>query len=191
MQPFHSVDLALLRWLTPWHTPALDAAMSWISSAGGAGTVWLLLGVAAFVLPRHRAAAWRVFLTIALAYLAVDGVMKPLIARERPSIRAYAPPRDLPPLPRSFSFPSGHAASTFGAAVAVSRMWPPTRLVWWSLAILIGYSRIYLGHHYPLDVLGGALLGIGLALWVLGGRHRATYASTLPKPLPPGVVVRP
>ena len=130
------------------------------------------------------------FLTIALAYVVVDAVMKPLVARERPSIRAYAPPRDLPPLPRSFSFPSGHATSTFGAAVAVSRMLPHTRLVWWSLAILIGCSRIYLGHHYPLDVLGGALLGIGLALWVLGGRHRATYASTLPKPLPAGVVVR-
>ena len=191
MQTLQSIDLALLRWLTPWHTPTLDSVMSWISSAGGAGTVWLLLGMVAFISPRHRAAAWRVFLTIALAYAVVDAVIKPLAARERPSIRAYAPPRDLPPLPRSFSFPSGHAASTFGAAVAVSRMWPQTRLVWWSLAIVIGYSRMYLGHHYPLDVLGGALFGIALALWVLGGRHPATYANTLPKPLPAGVVVRP
>ena len=153
--------------------------------------MWLLLGLTAFWSARHRAAAWRVFLTIALAYLTVDGVIKPIIARERPPIAADAPPRNLPPLPRSFSFPSGHAASTFGAAVAVSRMWPQGRVLWWTLAVVIGYSRIYLGHHYPLDVIGGALIGSALAFWVLGGRHPATYANTLPKPIPPGVVVKP
>ena len=162
-----------------------------MSAGGGAGLIWLVLGLASFAWPTHRAAAWRVMLTVALAYALVDGVIKPLVARERPSILATAPPRDLPPLPRSFSFPSGHATSTFGAAVAVSRMWPRLRAVWWIIALLIGYSRIYLGHHYPLDVVGGAVLGIAAALWVLGGRHRATYASTLPEPFPPGLVVRP
>ena len=131
------------------------------------------------------------FLTIALCYAVVDAIIKPLTARERPSIVATDPPRGVPPIPRTFSFPSGHAASTFGAAVAVSRMWPQTTIVWWGLAALVGYSRIYLGHHYPLDVVGGAIFGIAVAFWVLGGRHRATYASTLPKPLPPGVIVRP
>src|SRR5688500_12090390 len=166
--------------------------MIWISSSGGAGTVWLALAGVSIAWPRHRAAAWRVILTVMLAYLLVDGVIKPLIARPRPvAIHATDPKRELPPLPRTFSFPSGHATSTFGAAVAVSRMWPQTRVVWWTLAVLIGYSRIYLGHHYPLDVLGGALLGVAVAFWVLGGRHPATYASTLPKPLPPGVLIRP
>jgi len=191
MEALQSVDLTLLRWLTPWHAPWLDRVMIWISSAGGAGLIWLLLGLVAFVVPRYRAAAWRVFLTIALAYLTVDGVLKPLVARERPPIKANAEARHLPPIPRTFSFPSGHAASTFGAAVAVSRMWPQMRGLWWALAVLIGYSRIYLGHHYPLDVVGGALFGIALAFWVLGGRHPATYDGTLPKPLPKGVVVKP
>jgi undecaprenyl-diphosphatase len=187
MEALQSIDLALLRWLTPWHAPWLDRLMIWISSAGGAAMIWLLLSAVAFAVPRYRAAAWRVFLTIALAYLTVDGVLKPLVARQRPSIAADAPARQLPPLPRSFSFPSGHTASTFGAAVAVSRMWPQTRVLWWTLAVLIGYSRIYLGHHYPLDVLSGALLGIALAFWVLGGGHPATYL----KVPAPGVVLRP
>jgi undecaprenyl-diphosphatase len=186
-----SLDLALLRWLTPWHAPALDRAMSWISASGGAGLVWATLGVIAMTQPRHRAAGWRVLLAILLAYATVDGVLKPLIGRPRPSIHATAPARDLPPLPRSSSFPSGHAASTFGAAVTVSRMWPRTAPLWWGLAVLIGYSRVYLGHHYPLDVVGGATLGIALAFWVLGGRNPATDARTVPTPLPPDVVVRP
>lgn len=191
IETLQSIDLALLRVITPWRSQSLDVVMSWTSAGGGAGLVWLALGVTAMAMPLHRAAAWRVMLTVMLSYLMVDGVIKPLFARPRPAIHATAAPRALPQLPRSFSFPSGHAASTFGAAVAVSRMWPQGRFVWWTAAILIGYSRIYLGHHYPLDVLGGALLGVAIAFWVLGGRHRATYSSTLPKPLPAGVVIRP
>jgi undecaprenyl-diphosphatase len=190
-ETLQSVDLALLAWLRPWHSPELDIIMRWISASGGAGAVWVMLGTAGLLLPRYRAAAWRVFLTVMLAYILVDSVVKPALARSRPSPQAMSPPRDLPPLPRSFSFPSGHATSTFGAAVAVSRMWPQTRVLWWTLAVLVGYSRIYLGHHYPLDVLGGALLGIAVAFWVLGGRHPATYASTLPRPVPAGLVIRP
>jgi undecaprenyl-diphosphatase len=191
LEALQSVDLMLLGWLAPVHAPWLDRVMSWISAGSGAGVIWLALGILGLAVRRHRAAAWRVFLTIVLCYAVVDGVIKPLVGRERPSIIATDPPRDLPPLPRTFSFPSGHAASTFGAALAVSRMWPQTTMVWWSLALLVGYSRIYLGHHYPLDVAGGAILGIAAAFWVLGGRHRATDASTLPDPLPPGVIVRP
>jgi undecaprenyl-diphosphatase len=195
MSAIESFDLALMNWLRAVDAPWLDRMMTWISASGIAGLVWLTLAMAAFFRPRDRAAAWRVLLTIALAYPLVDGVLKPLIARPRPAfassaprlatagepadtVLATSPKRELPPLPRSYSFPSGHAASTFGAAVAVSRMWPQTRVIWWTLAILIGYSRIYLGHHYPLDVLGGALLGIAIAFWVLGGRHRGDEALT-------------
>ncbi len=189
-------DRALMNWLRAVDMPWLDTAMTWMSAGSGAGTVWLILAACALARPRDRAAAWRVLLTIALAYTLVDGIVKPLVARPRPTLAersptALAPKRALPPVPRSYSFPSGHATSTFGAAVTVSRMWPQTRAVWWALAILIGYSRIYLGHHYPLDVVGGALFGIALAFWVLGGRHRATYASTLPRPLPHGVIIKP
>ena len=44
---------------------------------------------------------------------------------------------------------------------------------------------------HELDVAGGAILGLAIAFWVLGGRHPATYSSTLPKPLPSGVLIRP
>ena len=190
-----AVDLALMHSLRAWHAPWLDTLMAFISASGGAGLIWLTLAVVALFSPRDRAAAWRVLLTVALCYVMVDAVLKPLIGRARPeltvTVQATAPPRSLPPQPESHAFPSGHSTSTFGAAVAVSRMWPSGRVIWWTFAVLVGYSRIYLGHHYPFDVLAGALLGIALAFWVLGGRHRATYASTLPHLLPPGTIVRP
>jgi undecaprenyl-diphosphatase len=191
MEALQWLDLTLFQWTTAWHPRWLDGPMRWISASGSAGLVWLVLAAIAWTGRRHRAAAWRVMLTVALCYMLVDAVIKPLVARERPSLLAIEPARALPPMPRTFSFPSGHAASTFGAAVAVSRMWPQGRVLWWTLALLIGYSRIYLGHHYPLDVAGGALMGVATAFWVLGGRHPATYTSTLPRPLPDGAIVRP
>lgn len=186
-----AADLMLFQALTPWHSPRLDQVMSWISASGIAGMIWILLSAVACLQARHRAAACRVLLTIGLAYVVVDGVLKPLVARPRPSVEATDPPREVPPLPRTFSFPSGHAASTVGAAVAISRIWPAGRAVWWALALLIGYSRIYLAHHYPLDVAGGAVVGVAVAMWVLGGRHPATYASTLDWPLPDDVKLSP
>jgi undecaprenyl-diphosphatase len=191
MEALQWLDLTLFRWMTAWHPGWLDDPMRWISASGSAGLVWLALATIGGASRRHRAAAWRVALTVGLCYVLVDAVVKPLFARERPSVLAIDPARQLPPLPLTFSFPSGHAASTFGAAVAVSRMWPQGRGVWWTIAALIGYSRIYLGHHYPLDVAGGALMGVAVAFWVLGGRHPATFASTLPRPLPDGVIIRP
>jgi undecaprenyl-diphosphatase len=67
--------------------------------------------------------------------------------------------------PLTYSFPSGHAASSVAGAVTLSQLWPAGRVVLWSLATLVALSRIYVSVHYPLDVLGGALLGLACA-WV-------------------------
>jgi undecaprenyl-diphosphatase len=62
-------------------------------------------------------------------------------------------------IPTSASFPSGHASTAFAAAVAVSVLVPAWRRPALCVAALVGFSRIYLGVHYTLDVLAGALLG--------------------------------
>lgn len=71
--------------------------------------------------------------------------------------------------PVTYSFPSGHAASAVAGAITLSWVWPHGRLVLWPLATLVALSRIYVGVHYPLDVLGG-VLGVACA-W---GAHRLT-----------------
>jgi undecaprenyl-diphosphatase len=62
----------------------------------------------------------------------------------------------------SFSFPSNHALNNFAAATFLSKMYPRLKWIFFVVAILISVSRIYLGVHYPSDILGGALIGIAL-----------------------------
>jgi len=186
------VDLDLMRWLRSWHTGWLDGVMIWASLIGQGGTIWVTLaGLALVFSPKYRAAAWRVLLAVALAALVADGILKPIIARARPMVDETAVMRALPAIPHSASWPSGHTATAFAGAFALSRMWPEGRVAWGLLAATIGFSRVYLGHHYPIDVACGAVIGVLAGFWVMGGRPRSTYSRTLADPLPANVIVRP
>jgi undecaprenyl-diphosphatase len=66
----------------------------------------------------------------------------------------------------AFSFPSSHASNLFGAAVLFSRFYPALWPLFFLIAAMGSYSRIYVGVHYPSDVLAGALLGV-LCAWML------------------------
>ncbi len=117
-------------------------------------------------------AIWTFLIACAAVYLAewVEDWMKNYVARPRPCL-VIEGIRLILPCPRTYSMPSGHALSSFAFALP---LWYLTRRfmeTWWRifplvLAGLIAFSRIYLGVHYPADVLVGALLGaaIGLAL---------------------------
>jgi undecaprenyl-diphosphatase len=121
------------------------------------------------------AAAWTVVIASCAWYLSglAEDALKVAIARERPC-RALENIRLILPCPKSFSLPSGHACSSFSVAAPlfyltrgyIALIW---RLYPLLLASLIAFSRVYLGVHYPTDVLAGAFLGafIGLALSIL------------------------
>jgi undecaprenyl-diphosphatase len=88
----------------------------------------------------------------------------------------YAEPKPLVHAPTDASFPSGHAATSFAAATVLSFAWPRWAPAFFLLALAIGFSRVYVGVHYPLDIVGGALLGIGVAIalrWLLASRRRS------------------
>jgi undecaprenyl-diphosphatase len=59
----------------------------------------------------------------------------------------------------TYSFPSTHATFAFASAFVLSQSFPKYKKIWYSLAVLIAFSRIYLEKHYPLDVVGGAVVG--------------------------------
>jgi undecaprenyl-diphosphatase len=111
---------------------------------------------------------WRrpaIFLYVALADLiaGVSGaLLRQAIGRERPPLR-FPEPHPLVHVPGNPSFPSGHAATSFACAATLAWLTPLPPIALYTLAALIAFSRVYVGVHYPLDVIGGAALGLGVA----------------------------
>lgn len=143
--------------------------------------VWLAIALALTI-------AWRrpnVFLTVAataVTMTAVNSLLKLAVQRERPPT-VILDPEPLMEVPTTSSFPSGHASSSFACALVLARFAPRLTVPLFALAALIGFSRIYVGVHYPLDVLAGAALGLLVATALL--RLRAALRRSQPPP-PPG-----
>jgi len=90
-------------------------------------------------------------------------VLKPLFARPRPC-HVLSDLHMLVGCGGKYGFPSNHTVNAFGAATILCIFFRRQIAIWVSIAFVIGISRIYLGRHYPSDVLGGALIGIIMAL---------------------------
>lgn len=178
MEKLLQLDATLRDWLAALSSPAwLDGIMVAASVVGRWGAVWI--GLAVFVGWRWRAraaAAFRAGLAVVLIQLVVDLGLKPAFARERPFV-GNASVEVIDRRSETYAFPSGHAASAFGGAFGLSRAWPGGAVVFWPLAVLIALSRIHVGVHYPLDVAGGALVGLAIASLVVAGTRPANQQS--------------
>ena len=160
------LDHAAYLWVAAHRVRVLDGLMWLLSAVGRSGLIWLAIGMGLTLLGRFRR---RDLLQLALAltatYLAVDGVIKPTVDRARPFERLPAA-QVIGDRPIDASFPSGHAASAVAAAWTLTRLVPAGAIGWWALALGIGGSRVYLGVHYPLDVLGGVFVGVACAVLI-------------------------
>lgn len=180
------MDVALFRAINGTHVAALDPVMVAATWLGVGAGVWFTLTLVGMAWPRHRAAATRAILALAVTLGVNDQIVKPLVDRARPFEQVVTDARVIQqPRPATPSFPSGHSATAVVGAVALARMWPHARWALGLLGALIAFSRIYVGVHFPTDVLAGVLLGAGVAWLVLGGRHPSTWSR--PAGPPPGV----
>lgn len=150
------------RWTKPQPRP-VDRLLVRLSRAGEHSVLWLALAAAGAACggSRGRRAAGHGVVAVASTSAIVNGPLKLAVGRRRPP-----PRRLLRHRPRTSSFPSGHAASAFAFATAVTRELPEVGPLLFPLAGTMAYSRVYLGLHYPSDVLAGAAFGTGMGLAV-------------------------
>ena len=163
-------DGQLLLWLREMVChPALDDGMRFISKLGNDGMIWIVIGVL-FLLMGLKKREWvrnglLVLFSLLADLLLCNMLLKPLFDRTRPYyVLGYEPliaPVGDP------SFPSGHTAVSFAAATAIYAINKKWGIAAYIFAIVMGFSRLYLGVHFPLDVLGGAVVGMIAAKLVL------------------------
>ncbi|WP_339786946.1 MAG: phosphatase PAP2 family protein [Imperialibacter sp.] len=171
------LDQQFFLWLNSHHASWLDGPMLLITGRNTWIPLYLAL-IAWLIYQQKKEAAWSILaivLTIVIADQLTSGLMKPFFERLRPchdpAIASLVHLVD--GCGGKFGFASSHAANTFALATFVSLLhtgkayW---HFVWYAWAAIVTYSRIYVGVHYPGDVLVGALVGIAAAyiIYLLG-----------------------
>lgn len=156
------MEFDILYFLQELHSPLLDRLMVGISFLGNAGWFWIALTVLFLCLPRYRRCGIVMAAALILDLLICNIGIKNLAARPRP---CWLDPSVelLISSPKDFSFPSGHSAASFAAAVSVFLCHRKEGVAAFVLAALIAFSRLYLFVHFPTDVLAGSLVGAACA----------------------------
>jgi undecaprenyl-diphosphatase len=157
-----ALDVAVYAAVAATPTPMLDPELQRLSAFADRSKLWLAVAgtLAATGGDRGRRAATTGLFGVGAASAVTNLVLKLVGRRGRPDRAGAAVPAGRHvPMPRSTSFPSGHAASAFAFASAVGHVLPvaggPLRL----LAAVVAYSRVHTGVHYPADVVVGSLVG--------------------------------
>ena len=159
------VDGQILLWIQEHiRNDILTTVFRFITKLGDGGLVWILIAVLCILFRQHRKAGMLSIISLFCSILINNLLLKNLLGRVRP-YEVVEGLQHLIPAPVDYSFPSGHAGSSFAVAV-ILLIYLPKRygIPAIILAGLIACSRLYLGVHYVLDVLSGSVIGAGIAL---------------------------
>lgn len=155
-----NLDKSILQYINNnMHENLMDKAMVFITYLGNGGFIWILIAALLICNKKYRNIGIMTLGALILSTILGEGILKHVFQRVRPSA-------DIPAInlliskPLSYSFPSGHAASSFAAAGVLAKYVKKYAIEFFVMAALIAFSRLYLYVHYPSDVLAGMILGI-------------------------------
>lgn len=161
MDTLMNIERAILLFFQSIRNPVTDPIFGFFSIIGNAGFIWLITSVILIINKKTRRAGLEVLVCISLCWAVSDLILKPLIMRLRPFdvIDSLSVLYERFADAGSYSFPSGHSTSSFASAFALSVNFKKQSWIFYTVAALIAISRLYIGVHFPTDVICGALLG--------------------------------
>jgi undecaprenyl-diphosphatase len=142
------------------HNQIFNGLFLSLSGIGSFGIVWFIIGLVVIWEEevRDKKGLVALILSSVVSIISSGYLLKDLFARPRPDIVLQGV-LNIGGIVNSFSFPSEHSTLAFSGAFVLSHFHPNYRPWFYLLATLIAFSRIYLGKHFPSDVLGGAIIG--------------------------------
>lgn len=190
MDAIYSFDYSILNYINEhFHNAFFDSFFSIITHLADAGWFWIALAALLLCFKKTRKTGCVMGAALLMGVIFGNGILKPLIHRVRPyDNAAWSPAVTRATLlispPSDYSFPSGHTLASFEGAFGIflcNKKWGAPALV---LAVLIAFSRLYFYIHYPTDVIGGMILGIGFAVaafFIVGAIWNKVTKKQLPK----------
>lgn len=157
------------------HGTIMDKFMIISTYLGNLGFIWIIIAVLLIINKKYRMVGFMALGALILSTILGEGILKHVFKRIRPSEISL-----LIAKPLSYSFPSGHAMSSFAVAGVLAKSFKKYAIGFLSLASLIAFSRVYLYLHYPTDILVGAVLGLissGIVIFLFNNINFNTKAN--------------
>ncbi len=158
-------DASVLLWIQEnMRTDLMTTIMKAITRLGDGGSLWIVLAIIFLAINKTRKVGVASALALIITFVTVNLGIKNMVARIRP-YEVIEGLTNLVGKQSDFSFPSGHSAHAFAVGVVILIMMPKKIGVpIFTISILMAFSRLYVGVHYPTDVIAGVVLGTVIAL---------------------------